>query len=58
MRLTIELMPHEEVVLLKKQTRFNLCHREEAGQPEGISLSTHLRTAAMKDYRKRRRADS
>ena len=36
MRLTIELMPQEEVVLLKNQDRFNLCFWEEADQPEEI----------------------
>jgi hypothetical protein len=36
MRLTIELMPHEEVVLLKNQDRFNFCSWEEADQQEEI----------------------
>ena len=40
MRLTIELMPKEETVLLKNQDRFNLCFWEEADQPEEIAEYT------------------
>jgi hypothetical protein len=40
MRLVIELLPHEELVLLKNQNRFNICNRDDAvgplGQPEEI----------------------
>ena len=40
MRLTIELTPEEEIVLLRNEARFDYCTWEESDQPEEIIENT------------------